>query len=296
VEQIFENNLVAQAAETAKDVLLGMKSDPDVPMRPVGGLRYTVRGRSLLGTPDDQLAAVSQSNARTISAPKIAFRRAIALMNGVGLIEAGTFVWETDHLGNRRLFSYQFNTGTLSVHYDAAYVWDDNMEEIRRLYASLTDDYLEGDGAPLGVAIDRLGTAGIRADGVDANLDLCIASEITFLFGVRRDIENEEIARSVREHAGAFFGDGEFFWSRDEVVEILRASYSERSNTVHGRRFHDPDRLTALTPLNAQLREVLKTTLRALIERRPARLVARALWPQRVAAVERGEVLRPMFL
>ncbi len=72
VEQIFENNLVAQIAQTAKKVLLGLKSDLDAPMRPVCGLRYEVQGRSLIGADDYDLTAHARDNARIISALKLA--------------------------------------------------------------------------------------------------------------------------------------------------------------------------------------------------------------------------------
>lgn len=295
-EQIFENNLVAQVAQTARDVLLGIPTDASVPLRPVCGLTYRVRGTRLFTVPNDQQAQVSRSNENAIAAPRIAFRRAIALMYGVELIDAGMFVWEGDNQGNRRLSSYQFNTGTLSVHYDAVHVREDNVEELRRLFGALTHGYMKTEGEPLGVAIDRLGRAGIRWNAIDANLDLCIAAEIAFLFGVRRDIDNERIAETVRQNARAFFGEGEFHWNRDEVAAILRASYRERSDTVHGRRFSDPERLTNLMRLNVQLREVLRATLQAYVVRRPARLVARALWPERQALLERGDALGPIFL
>ena len=145
------------------------------------------------------------------------------------------------------------------------------------------------------MAIDRLGRASVRADGIDANLDLCIAAEIAFLFGVKlRGVENEKIAETVRENARAFFGDGEFFWGHDEAAEILRDSYKERSATVHGRKFGEAERLTHLVVLNARLREVLKAALRVYVERRPAKLTARAAWPARQAALARGEPVGPL--
>lgn len=296
-EQILENNLVAQSAQIAKEVLLGMPSDADAPVRPVGGIAYRVRGHRLFAVPDDRLSEVSRSNDAAIAGPKDAFRRAMVLLYAVDLVEAGTFVTEVDNLDNRRVHSYQFNTSTLSVHYEAACVWDGNADELQRMYAALTHDYLAtGDGKPLVVAIDRLGRGSFRADAIDANLDLCIAAEIAFLFGVKlRGVENEMIAETVRENARAFFGDGEFFWGRDEVAEILRDSYRERSATVHGRKFGDAQRLADLTGYNVRLREVLKAALRTYVERRPARLAARAAWPARRAALERGEPLPPIF-
>ncbi len=296
VEQILENNLVAQSAQIAKEVLLGIASDADTPLRPVGGLAYRVRGHRLFAVADERLSEISRSNAAAIEAPKVAFRRAMILLYGVDLVEAGTFVTEVDHLGNRRIHSYQFNTSSLSVHYDVASVWEENAEELRRLYSALTDDYLaKGDGKPLAVAIDRLGRASIRADSIDANLDLCIAAEITFLFGVKRGLKNENIAETVRENARGFFGDGEFFWDREKVSAILGDSYRERSDTVHGRKFNDVERLTRLMGLNATLREVLKAALRAHVERQPTKLAARATWIARKAALERGDALVPIF-
>lgn len=279
-EKIFENNLVAQVAQTAMDVLLGLRTDPEVPYRPVCGLVYRVRGERLRAAPEDQLQAVSARNAATIAAPKIAFRRAIALLYGVELLEGGTFVWETDYLANRRLSSYQFNKWSLSVHYEAAHVYDGNAATIRSLFAHLVHSYFARDGRSIAIAIDRLGAAGTRADPIDTNLDLCIASEIAFLYGVKR-VKNELIAKTVREHARVFFGDGEFFWSRDEVDEILRIAYKERSDTVHGRKANDIDRASRILALNARHREVLKAALRIYAERRPLRLAARAEWPRR---------------
>ncbi|MDB5070691.1 MAG: hypothetical protein JWM87_1802 [Candidatus Eremiobacteraeota bacterium] len=220
----------------------------------------------------------------------------MALLYRIDLVEAGTFVTEVDNLGNRHAHSYQFNTWSLSVHYEAATVWDGNAEGLRVLYAALTHEYLAtGDGKPLAVAIDRLGRACGRPDGIDTNLDLCIASEIAVLFGVKRNIANGMIAETVRENACAFFGENEFFWSRDEVAEILRNSYKERSATVHGRKFGDAERLSQLAALNARLREVLKAALRAYVERRPAKLVARAAWAACQEALQRCEALGPIF-
>lgn len=296
VERILENNLIAQVAQTAKEVILQIPSNDAEPLRPVAGLNYRVRGHRLFAVPDDRLREVSQANSDAIAAPKEAFRRAIILLYGVELIDGGTFATEVDSLGNRRVHSYQFNISSLSVHYDAAYVWDENADEVRRLYELASNDYLTvGDGRSLAVAIDRLGQASIRGSSIDANLDLCIAAEITFLFGVKRNIDNEQIASSVRENARAFFGDGEFFWDSEQVAKIIRESYKERSDTVHGRKFDDAARMEHLMTLNVRLREVLKAALRAYVERRPAKLTARATWPERQKSIADGEPLQPIF-
>jgi hypothetical protein len=211
------------------------------------------------------------------------------------MLHGGTFVWETDALGHRRLREYQFNAMTLSVQPDDVYFGKEHANDLRACFANLSDPYLEQDGLSIGVAIDRLGSAYLRPSAVDKNLDLCIAAEIAFLYGVK-DVENERIAEDVREHASLFFGEGEFMWSRDDVRDILRDSYRERSNTVHGRKFDTPERQDVLGTLNARLREVLKATLRVYAARRPPRLLARRTWPERRTALEAGEALGPIFL
>jgi len=289
VEQILEANIVANAVKIATEVQLGLPSNPEDPMHPVCGLRYRVRGRRLLG------AEESRFNDAQIKGPKLAFTRAVALMRGLELLHGGTFVHELDSVGNRRLYSYQFNSGYLSVHYDAAYFDGAHADEMRRVFAATRDPYLTSEGTSIGVAIDRLGVAAIRSNQVDMNLDLCIAAEIAFLFGLQRRIDNEKIAETIRENARAFFGDGEFFWSRDDVFQIVRDSYKQRSDTVHGRRGTDPQRDAVLTPLNVRLREVLKACLLAYAERRPTKASAKALWPARVKALAQGATLEQIF-
>jgi len=296
LEQIFPANLIAQAAKMAGQVLLGVPSpDRDLDLSPpVYGLTYRVKGKRLFGTPDDQLKSVSDYNAAQIDAPRTAFRRATALIHSVDLVHAGTFVWETDAFSKKRLFSYQFNTGTLSVDYHAAYYGPENSSDLKALFADAMHPYLKEDGAPIGVAIDRMGKASSRESFVDANLDLSIAAEVAFLFGLKRT-KNEEITKTLELHAGLFFGDGEFFWSREQLRDIVARSYKERSNTVHGRKFDDPARHDLMIGLNAQLRETLRHVLRAYVERKPSRRLARQTWKQRIDDFDKEKSLGKIF-
>jgi hypothetical protein len=290
LDQILETNLVAQAVRMATEVTLGLpdvETDPPEPLHPVCGLLYRVRGK-IVGEGSD-----TTYNAEQIEAPKRAFLRAIALLRGLELGHGGTFVHEVNDAGRRRLHSSQLNSMVLSVHYEAARFDEGGFaEELRGVFVALQDPYLSGEGVAIGVAIDRLGLAGIRANPVDANLDLCIAAEIAFRFGHER---NEKIAETIRENARVFFGDGEFLWDRNSVFEIVCDSYRERSHTVHGRRRSSDDKHGVLLGLNARLREVLKASLRAYVERRPTRAIARKAWPARHAAVAAGKSLNPIF-
>lgn len=286
LEKILDANLIANVARIAKEVILGLPSDENALLHPVYGMRYRVRGKALLGTDE------AKFNSEQIAKPQKAFVRAVGLLRGQELVTAGSFVYETGGLGQRRLQSYQFNTATLSVHYEAAYFGDAHADELVRVYRTLLDPYLEGNGTSVAVAIDRLGTAGTRTNEVDRNLDLCIAAEIVFLFGMKS--ENEMITENVRENARVFFGDEEFFWDRDTVAQVVYDSYKERSHTVHGRRGNG-GRGDVLIGLNARLREILKAALGIYIERRPAKLLARQTWTTRRASLEAGLPLEPIF-
>lgn len=288
VEEILPSNLIAKGAREAADAIFHVPA-PDEEARPVYGLRFRVRGRHLM-TGDDWKFTNEQ-----IEAPKRAFLRAVALMQAQELADAGTFVAQEDADGNAVLRQWQFNYGRLSVHYEAVHLGEWNAVDLASLFTALLEPYFHGTGTGIGVAIDRLGVAEMRASKLDTNLDLCIASEIAFLFGVK-DMKNELIGPTVRENARVFFGDGEFFWDREKVDDIIKSSYKERSNTVHGRKFGDSERLGALIGLNAQLREVLKGALRAYVERRPTKLQARKAWKDRQVALGDGHPLPPIFL
>lgn len=290
LEQILEANLVANAVKIASEVQLGLPSNPAEPMHPVCGLRYRVLGKRILGS------AEASFNSMQIGRPKQAFLRAVALIRGLELLHGGTFVHEVDDAGNRRLQSYQFNAGMLSMHYDAAYFDETHADELRQVFDALRDPYMYGEGNSIGIAIDRLGVAAVRSNQIDTNLDLCIAAEIAFLFGLHGRIENERIAENIRENARVFFGDREFFWDRDKVFEIARDSYKERSDTIHGRRGDVPERHDKLLRVNVGLREVLKASLRAYVERRPTKMAARSAWPARREAIAEDVALGPMFL
>jgi len=289
IEQILEANLVAQAALTAADVILQRQSDADAPAHPVNGMRYRVRGKRLVDGSEYRI------NHELIEAPKRAFRRAAALLQGSAAVgDGGTFVIATDQAGASRYYSRQFNFGNLSVHYDGPYFGPNNEDELRRVFAFLQDPYLSGEGTQIGVAIDRLGFAPTRANDVDVNLDLCVAAEIAFSFGPKK-IKNEELSQTLRDNAAAFFGDGEFFWDRATVYQILRDSYKERSDTVHGRAGHGAER-DKLGGLNAQLRELMARVLLAYVERRPTKRAAKTTWPDRRQAVKDGTPLPPIFI
>jgi hypothetical protein len=210
-------------------------------------------------------------------------------------MHAGTFVSQTAADGVRRAYSQQFNYGRLSIHYDAAYFDAEDAATMRQLFACLRNAYLEESGSAIGIAIDRLGTAAVRSNLIDANLDLCIAMEIAFLFGVR-DTRNEKLRETIAQNARVFFRDGEFYWGRDLISEIASNSYKQRCDTIHGRRGDDPDRYDTLTPLNVRLREVLKACLRAYVERRPTKAAARRAWMERTAAREAAHPLTPIFV
>jgi hypothetical protein len=63
------------------------------------------------------------------------------------LTDSGTFVTEVDGDGNRRVYSYQFNYGTLSVDYRAAYFGDEHAAEMRQVFIALRDANLKEEGS-----------------------------------------------------------------------------------------------------------------------------------------------------
>jgi hypothetical protein len=236
-------------------------------------------------------AADISYNDELIDAPTRAFVRAVALLRGPELRNGGSFVRIAGD-PEPRIHRYQFNYGALSVHYVQAQFDENDAAELREVFSALCEPYLAGDGASIGMAIDRLGSAAVRSDGLDSNLDLCIAAEIAFTFGARP--RNSEIMSTVRENARIVFGDEEFYWDRDRVRSIVLDSYTERGYTVHGTG--RPDRGNALEGLNAQLRAILQSALRAYIERRPTEDLARRSWSERRAALRAGRLLGPIFV
>lgn len=294
LEPILDWNLVATLAKMASEVVLQLPSDPDVPRNPVCGLNYRVRGKRLIASPPERVGEDSRFNDRQIDAPRRAFIRAVSLLRGMELGDAGTFVREVDSAGTPHLRSSQFNYGRLSVHYDAAYFGEEHAVELRALFGNVSDPYLSGDGASIAVAIDRLGAAALRLSPLDVNLDLCIAAEIAFRFGTPN---RRKISATIRKNARCFFGDEELaqWWDRGTIHNILRDSYDQRSDTVHGNKGPDLERNDVLAGLNAQLRVILQASLRAYVERKPTQARAREAWIARRTALARRRPLGPIF-
>lgn len=290
IERILEANIIAESMRNARDVLLGRPYEFNEGDHPVCGLRYRVPGKQIIG------AEEGRYNCHQIESVKTAFRRSVALIRGVELVQGGTFVVLDDPIsGEKRLYSHQLNAGALINHYEAAYFDPSDVEELRVVFNALRLPYMEGEGRSIAVAIDRLGAAGLRPNAVDENLDLCIAAEIAFMFGLQRQTPNDRIAETVRQNAVVFFSDADLIWDRERVREIICKSYRERSKTMHGRGSNHLNRYDDLVGVNAQLREILKKALRQYVEHRPKRSAVRKIWPARHAAFAEGLALGPMF-
>lgn len=295
IERIFKGNIFASALENARDVALQLPwpSNSDPPEKQnVYGLRYRIRRKNANSIEQDRRRDYMRETSRLVLDVQHAFVRSVILLQTDRLVKAGEFIVEIDPQGQRRMSSSQFSPTALGVHYVSAYFDSSYAQKLKLLFARLMKPYFIKDGLSIAVALDRLGSATSRDNQVDANLDLCIAAEILFQFGMSP--ASSGIAKTIKSRAEVFFGEGEFFLKDADVADVVRKSYEERNTTVHGREGISDERQETLLALNGRLREILKAAILIFVRAQPSLLCARESWKSRMAAKKRGEVLGPI--
>ncbi len=294
LEKIFDVNLPGIALSNPLHTPLGIPAESaGSEVLPVFGLRLTTFTPKVFSDPGKDYLANRKLLLQRIATIVDAFLRALALRGVARIGTTGQIVRQINWSGTpQAAWHLDFAVAALAGQSIRVTFEPNDQELLERLFVTLTSEYFETrEGRSILSALDRYRSATERSISDDINLDLTIAAEILFGFGMGGS--NEDLALRTRLHASVFFGDDETPYDRDRISEVVGFSYRVRSDTVHGRVLTESKR-EQLDINNRAMFDLIARALWMFVEARPENAKMKQIWSDRVRTLLTREPLCPI--